>query len=171
MYWSRIYGYSLAYIKSVPQVEELTQDVFMDIWNNRKKLPSIENFANYLFIVTRNRVFKVLRKKLEGIVDVNNIQLKEDIWLPGQQIELKEAYTLVLTGIEKMPPVRKRVFTMSRLEGKSYEQIGLELNLSRNTVKEHIVKALNFIRNHLAAQGHSFIFIVACLLQDVINNL
>lgn len=149
-YWQKVYGFALAYTKSLPLAEEVTQDVFMDIWNSRERLSSLENFANFLFIVTRNRVFKVVRKKLQNTVNTDDVNMEEDIWLPDQQLELQEMYSLILKGIDQLPPVRKQVFTLSRLEGLSYDQISQQLNLSRNTVKEHIVKALNSLRAYLA---------------------
>lgn len=152
-YWTKIYGQAMAYIKSAQAAEELTQDIFMDLWHSREKLPAIEQPANYLFIVARNKIFNALRKKLETMVDVDKTQLEEDLWLPHMQMERKELYAILLTGIDKMPPVRRQVFTMSRLEGRSYEEIGQELQISRNTIKEHIVKALNYLRTHLAAHG------------------
>ncbi|MBC9909437.1 RNA polymerase sigma factor [Chitinophaga varians] len=159
IYWPRVYGHALAYAKSLSVAEELTQDVFMDIWNSREKLPAIENFANYLFIITRNRIFKAVRKKLDETEALEDVHSAEDIWLPDHQAEFKEIHALLLKGIGDLPPARRQVFTMSRIDGKSYEEICRELNISRNTVKEHIVKALNFLRNYLTQHGHQTITI------------
>lgn len=67
---------------------------------------------------------------------------------PDKQLQYKESYNKILQLIEQLPPARKKVFTMSRLEGKSYEEIAALLGISRNGVKDHIVKALNFLRTH-----------------------
>ena len=152
-YWTRVYGHALTYAKSLPAAEEMTQDVFMDIWNSREKLPDIEHFPNYLFIVTRNRLLKVIRKRLEETAFLEDVHPAEDIWLPDHQAEYREVHTLLMQGISRLPPVRRQVFTMSRLEGKGYDQIGEALQISRNTVKEHIVKALNFLRHYMASHG------------------
>jgi len=167
IYWSKVYGHALAYSKSLPLAEELTQDVFMDVWNTREKLGSIENFDNYLFIITRNRIFKVIRKKLEDTISTDKVDLEEDMWIPDQQMELREVYGLVLKGIEEMPPVRRQVFSMSRLEGMSYEDISQKLNISRNTVKEHIIKALNFLRSYLAFHGGPIVSVIALFLLTI----
>lgn len=160
-YWPRVYGHALAYTKSPHIAEEVTQDVFMDLWHHREKLPAIEHFDNYLFIVARNRIFKVIRKKLEETEALEDIHLAEDIWLPDQQAEFREIRTLLLTGIAELPPARRQVFTMSRIEGKSYEEICQELGVSRNTVKEHIVKALHFLRNYMAVHGRPMLSLLA----------
>jgi RNA polymerase sigma-70 factor (family 1) len=162
-YWTKVYGQALAYCKSSPQAEELTQDTFIAIWMNRQKLPGITNFAGYLYMIARHKLLNVIRQKLTGTITVDNIPLEEVNWRPDIQMEYRQAYDQLMQGIEALPPVRKKVFMMSRLEGKSYDQIAAELQVSRNTVKEHIVKALNFLRNHFATH-HDSLFSGALLL-------
>lgn len=163
-YWTRVYGHALTYAKSLPAAEEMTQDVFMDIWNSREKLPDIDHFPNYLFIVTRNRLLKIIRKRLEATASLEDIHPADDIWLPDQQAEYREIHTLLMHGISQLPPARRQVFTMSRLEGKGYDQIGQELQISRNTVKEHIVKALHFLRHYMARHGRPMLSLLTFLV-------
>lgn len=150
VYWTKVYGQALAYCKSAPQAEELTQDTFIAIWMNRQKLPDVTNFAGYLYMIARHKLLNVIRQKLTTTTPVDNIPLEETNWRPDIQLEYRQAYDQLMQGMEALPPMRKKVFMMSRLEGKSYDQIATELQVSRNTVKEHIVKALNFLRNHFA---------------------
>lgn len=150
VYWTKVYGQALAYCKSAPQAEELTQDTFIAIWMNRQKLPDVTNFAGYLYMIARHKLLNVIRQKLTTTTTVDNIPLEETNWRPDIQLEYRQAYDQLMQGMEALPPMRKKVFMMSRLEGKSYDQIATELQVSRNTVKEHIVKALNFLRNHFA---------------------
>lgn len=168
-YWPRIYGHALAYAKSLPAAEEITQDVFMDIWNSREKLPAVEQFSNYLFIVARNRVFKAMRKRLEETTALEDIHPAADIWLPDQQAEYREIHALLTKGISHLPPARRQVFTMSRMEGKGYEQISQELQISRNTVKEHIVKALHFLRHYMAQHGRPMISILTVMAGNLLR--
>lgn len=162
-YWARIYGHALTYAKSLPAAEEITQDVFMDIWNSREKLRDVEHFSNYLFIVARNRIFKAIRKRLEETTALEDIHPAADIWLPDQQAEYREIQALLTKGIALLPPVRRQVFTMSRMEGKGYDEICRELQISRNTVKEHIVKALNFLRHYMAGHGRPLLSLLTFL--------
>jgi RNA polymerase sigma-70 factor (ECF subfamily) len=114
----------------------------------RTKLPNVNNFSAYLFIITKNKVLSLLRKGLEQTVEPFE-NLEEEVWLPDKQLQHKEVYAAVLKGIELLPPARQNVFKMSRMDGKSYEEIAAALNISRNGVKDHIVKALVFLRQHL----------------------
>jgi len=165
LYWQKVYGHALAYTRSVALAEELTQDVFMAIWNTRSKLALLDNFANYLFIITRNRILKAVRRKLIETISTDNALLVEEIWVPDKQAEYKEFYQSVLSAIEYLPPVRKRVFIMNRIDGLTYEQICQNLKISRNTVKEHVVKSLNFLRIYFDTHnGKVFSLIISGLL-------
>ena len=74
MYGDIIFSQSLAFVKSVPQAEELTQDIFMKVWRNRQKLTQVDNFENWLYILARNLIFDSFKAKVNAPLDfaVNN---------------------------------------------------------------------------------------------------
>lgn len=160
LYWNKVYGHALAYAKSSPRAQEITQDVFLQVWNKREALKEVRDFKNFLFILGRNQIVSALRKKLDDLSSHDPVETPEDVLLPDQQLEYKQAHNKIMEAIEKLPPTRKTVFKMSRLEGMTYEEIGQKLNISRNTVKEHIILALNFIRTYLHSHGDLFALIV-----------
>ncbi|HEU4608779.1 MAG TPA: sigma-70 family RNA polymerase sigma factor, partial [Chitinophagaceae bacterium] len=114
----------------------------------REGLPEVEQFSDYLFIISRNELISALRKKGKEFSE-QGFEPEELIWRPDLQLQHKELYVSILTLIDQLPPVRKKIFMMSRMEGKSYEEIALLHGISRNGVKDHIVKALNYLRMHL----------------------
>lgn len=61
--WQKVVRHALSFVKSYPIAEELTQDVFVQIWNKREKLAEVNNFDNYLFIVSKNLIISHIRKK------------------------------------------------------------------------------------------------------------
>ena len=67
------------------------------------------------------------------------------------QVIRKEKAGLVHKAIEELPPKRKEVFKLCKLEGKSYEEISQRMGISTSTITDHIVKANVFIRNKLAS--------------------
>ncbi|HWB92566.1 MAG TPA: sigma-70 family RNA polymerase sigma factor [Puia sp.] len=159
-YWNNIYTQSLVYTRSVQQAEEATQDIFMKIWNSRVSLPSLDNFENFLFIVARNVIISALRKKRGLYVVEPAKDIIEGAPSPDQQFAYKESYDIINRGIDLMPPQRKQVFRLSRLEGMSHEEISRQLGISRNTVKEHIVKGLHFLRGYLKSHGGNTFFLL-----------
>jgi RNA polymerase sigma-70 factor (ECF subfamily) len=61
-----------------------------------------------------------------------------------------------------LPPQQRSVYLLSRLQGMSYEEIGRELNISPNTVRNHLVKALATIRVWLEQQDQLPLFLLCC---------
>jgi RNA polymerase sigma-70 factor (ECF subfamily) len=148
LFWNKVYTQALAYLKSSHIAQELTQDVFLKVWTNRSKLAEVNNFSGYLFVMTRNEIISQLRKKESEATEPGD-SLEEVEWIPDRQMEYKQSYATILKGIELLPPARQNVFKMSRLEGKTYDEIAMEMNISRNGVKDHVVKSLLFLRNYL----------------------
>jgi RNA polymerase sigma-70 factor (ECF subfamily) len=146
MHWNRIYSHALAFLKSSICAQEITQDIFLHIWNKRDKLSNIENFNNYFFILGRNRIISAMRKKLtKPFVEVSLNQV-EEIYYPDRQLETKQTWEFLVKGIEELPPTRKIVFKMSRLEGLSYKKIASQLHISKNTLKDNLSLLLTQLR-------------------------
>ena len=109
-------------------------------------LRSRSSFENYLYIITRNYTISDLRKKLKGD------ELPPDpgsAWTPEQQLQLKELSGRLRRIIDRLPPKRKQVFIMSRLEDKSHQEIASELGISTGTVNQQLIAALSFVRAEL----------------------
>jgi RNA polymerase sigma-70 factor (family 1) len=168
---NNLYSQALAYTKSSEVAQDIVQDVFMKIWMKRKELTSIERFENYLFIMTRNRIISILRKKLTlPVSDGMQELIEENSPTPEQQFSLKQAESILEKGILAMPPQRQMVFKLSRKEGLSYAEIAEELGISTSTVKSHIVQALNFLRDYLRLHGEPLITLALILFLQKFRN-
>ena len=153
-YWSRVYFNTLTLVKSTAVAQELTQDIFLKIWLQREKLREVQNFSNYIYVVGRNQVIAALRKKIIDTAAADTAALREDMLSPDLRLEGKEAYKMLMEGVERLTPQQKLVFKLSRLEGLSHEEIARQMGLSKNTVKVHMVIALNFLRGWLRDLGY-----------------
>lgn len=147
-YWKKVYNHALAYTQSPVVAEEITQDVFLKVWMKRALLLQVNDFKNYLFILSRNQIVSALRKNLTKTHDIGVLEFPETALPPDKQLQYKETYSKILEIIEALPPARRKIFKMSRLDGLSYDEIAKALNLSKNTVKRQIVIALNFLRTN-----------------------
>jgi len=153
-YWSRVYFNTLTLVKSTAVAQDLTQDIFLKIWLQREKLREVQNFSNYIYVVGRNQVIAALRKKIIDTAAADTAALREDLLSPDLRLEGKDAYKMLMEGVERLTPQQKLVFRLSRLEGLSHEEIAQQLGLSKNTVKVHMVIALNFLRGWLRDLGY-----------------
>ncbi|MDO5979000.1 RNA polymerase sigma factor [Flavivirga spongiicola] len=154
-YRNDVYAYSISMLKTKVLAEEIVQDVFLKIWQHRDRLNPDLSFKSYVFTITRNLTFNLISKV------ANNRKLKEEVFYESQEfynpIEDKIAehdYEIIKNNaIEQLPPKRKIIFKMSRNEGKSYEEISKELNISVSTVKGQMSKALATIKDFLQTHG------------------
>lgn len=154
-YKKRIYAYVLTIVKSSFTAEEITQEIFIKLWLCQDKLDEINNLDGFIFKIVRNQALNHLRKaayddKLlkEILTHINAEQNNVDdkLLTADYQILMQEA-------LDNLSPQRRLVYELSRNKGLNYEEIALQLNLSKNTVKNHIVSALKQIRSHLIENG------------------
>lgn len=148
-YTPLVFKHLLYYTKNAAVSEELTQDVFMSIWRNREKLAGMENFAGYVHIITRNRAHQAFRETLRAndTPPQDMLQMLPDP--PGAAIELKDLTNSLNKAIDALPPRRREVFKLSRIDGMTYEEIAEKLSISRSAVNQHIIAALLFLRTYL----------------------
>jgi len=150
-YRDDVYGYSVSMLKTNVLAEEIVQDVFLNIWQHRDRLNPDLSFRSYVFTITRNLTFNLISKV------ANNRKLKEEVFYTSQKayspIENRMAeadYERIKNkAIEQLPPRRRLIFEMSRVDGMSYKEISEELNISVSTVKGQTSKSLASIRDYL----------------------
>lgn len=161
LYWKNVYAHALSWVKSVEEAEELTQDIFLKVWTARDQISRIENFESWLFIITRNALASAVRKKLNLPTFIQDQEREENVLRPDYLLENRQHYQVLLTGIGLLPEKRQQVFRMSRLEGRTHEEIAQLLGMHKDTVAQYIVKAVTFLKSYLHEHlGDSLLVIV-----------
>lgn len=154
-YSSKLFGFALKYFRNENDAEELVQEVFLKIWENRKSLKSEHSFKSYLFTIALNQIRKHFNKKASSLRFLESFRY--DLELSEDQSAYQENYESVMQQInsiiEQLPERRLEIFTKSKLEGKSSKEIADELNISAGTVDNQVSAALQFIRNNLNKQN------------------
>jgi RNA polymerase sigma-70 factor (ECF subfamily) len=155
-YWQNVYVVALDFTKSETLAEEITQDVFLKIWQNRDNLSTIRKFDDYLFIVARNHIYNVLRKKSIERPFIVHLEeyFQETSYLSDQAVCFKETRDLIDAAVELLPPQQRLIFLLSRNEGFNHNEISEKLGISKGTIKSHINKALHSIRSFLQKNSH-----------------
>lgn len=153
IYHKRLLHYITLFIKSPEIAEEVVMDVFMKIWLGRDIINEVENFDSFLFRVAHNKAIDFLRSVSK------DPDFKELIW-GTMQLKASEAadHLLLRNEFDKkvreamslLSKQRREVFTLSRDQDLTHEQIAYRLGLSKHTVNNHIVEAKRFIRDYLA---------------------
>ena len=150
-YYKKLKRFTGQITKSDYLAEEITQEVFVNIWLNRDKINSALSFNGYIYKVARNLTInhlkKIARSEKTRKEFWNNIEkAKNDI---SEQVIHSEYSQCFEEAISKLPKQKQLIFKLSREEGKSHHEIAKELGISKNTVKNHMVTALKTIKNYL----------------------
>lgn len=162
-YRSKIYNYALNLLKSPDTAEEVVQLVFIRIWQKRAQINIDLSFNAYLRKITLNHVLnhlkKISRDKIlqEEIFDV--ITMRPD--RTDDKLMEKELRKIYSEAIAQLPAQKKLIYQLSRHEELSHEEIAQKLNLSKNTVKNHIVEATKGIRAYVSKNGGIMSIILA----------
>jgi RNA polymerase sigma-70 factor (family 1) len=165
-YQRKVYKQALTWLKDTQWAEEITQDVFLKIWSKRDSLSTVSKFDGYLFILCKNIILNSLEcssKKaiLKRVVDLPDAEIIDPSYSADKIILLKDAQNTTATIINSLPPVRRKVFIMNRFEGLTYEEIARDLNISRSGVRDHMVKALQFLRKATSSEMICLILILS----------
>ncbi len=149
-YWNNIYSVALAYLKSPQLAQDIVQDVFLKVWDNREKFVSINDPAGYIYMMGRNAVINAFKKKISFTgIEESNLPIPDDFMLPYQFLEIKQLQQHIDNLIDQLPPQQRHIIKLSRVEALSHQEIADRLGIEKATVKNHIVRALNKIRIQL----------------------
>lgn len=150
-YYPRMKRFLCGFVESEEEAEDLSQDIFVRLWQNHAALADIENFNAYLYRVAKNTVYTYLEKSLKtevaSINTVSEIPEAEDL---EEILFAKELEDIVDLTVEQMPQQRKNIFILSRKQGLSNQEIADRLSISKRTVETHISAALSVIRENLS---------------------
>ena len=161
-YRPKIYSYAFQLFGNVQMADELVQEVFLKVWLNRDKLPHILKFDSWLFIIARNKVFDMLKLRAKENTARQQMArfLNPEANLVEDQLLDKENELRLQHALEHLSPQQKLVFTLSRHQGMKHEEIASQLNISRSTVKTHLVNALKTIRDILHFHSDSALLLL-----------
>lgn len=154
LYSAQLFKKILRMVYDEDIAKELLQDLFMKIWEGREKIDPSRSFKSFLYAVGINLVYDHFRKTAKTNVMIARLisTAVEQYTHTEEGIIEKENMDIINSAVQKLPPQRKRVFVLCKLEGKSYAEVSKELNISSSTIHDHMVKANCLIRKYL--QNH-----------------
>ena len=150
-YSQRLFNFSVKYLKSTEEAEEVVQEVFLYIWEKREGLKPESSFNSYLFTIAHNIIKKhFIKKSRENAFkdDVIYEFLKQENNL-DQVIDYKFILEKVESIIDRLPERRKEIFIKRKYYGLPVKQIAEELSISPNTVENQLAAAQKQILGEL----------------------
>ena len=168
LYSGRLFGYLIKLIKSDVCARELLQDTFIKLWNNRENIDPKQSFRSYLFRIAENNVYDFFRKaardkKLQAAIIKSACRHYQHV---EENLLTKENEQILQDAINLLPPKRRQIFQLIKIEERSYDEVSTLLNISVSTINDHIVKATKSIREalkqyHIAELGMIFLFLLS----------
>ncbi len=162
-YSKKLYVFSMNYLKSEADSEEIVQAVFVKIWENRHQLKTELSFKAFIFKVAHNEILKFFRSKAYHQSFVKDQLLQSEINSDDEKrIEYKSILNEVNKLINLLPEKRRVIFIKSRIDGMTSTEIAEQMNIAKSTVDNNLTEALKFLKSK--ASNLSFnILLFLCL--------
>ncbi|SFH39885.1 RNA polymerase sigma factor [Pedobacter insulae] len=167
-YREKVYSYAFKILKSESEAEDVLQDVFLKLWLH-DELDEIDNFEGYLKAMTRNHVFKVLRRQNLKCATNNLLKIK---WTESHNeteelVLLNDSQLIINRALNEMPPKQKLVYNLCKSDGLKYDAVAKRLAISPLTVKTHMQHSLRFLRSYLTK--HTDIAVFLLIIENLIR--
>ncbi|GEN71169.1 RNA polymerase sigma factor [Chryseobacterium lathyri] len=151
-YYQSLTGHLIRLLKSTELAKEVVQDTFMAVWEHRDRIDTERPLKSYIFKTATNNTFNIFKKAaydekyrayLFPIIEVGYEHIEARVFEKENEQMLGEI-------MQRMSKKQREVFVLCKLQGKSYEEAGKELNISTNTIHTHIKRANLFIKESLS---------------------
>ncbi len=139
------------------EAEDILQEVFITLWNKRLKLTPDHSVAGWLFSTSYYKSLEFIKKRIRQSVVPFTDTLNEAFVLDEEPSQAEKDYldklSLLTDAIELLPTRKKLAFKLCRLEGKSYEEIALALNISAGSARDYVKSASRQLRKYIEAKN------------------
>ncbi len=145
-YYSKVRTFILGYVKTMMDAEELTEEIFVTLWNNHKNIDPTKSFDSYLFTIAKNKALNFLKRKNASKIIIEMQAPPSLSSSPEEEFIAMEKALLIEMIVEKMPAQRRKVYQL-RQQGLSNDEIAKELNTTKRNVESQISFALKEVRS------------------------
>ena len=148
-------------LKDAAASDDIIQETFIRIWINRDKLPAIENPRSWVLRIAYYRAFNYMRNRQAHNKALQSLSLnkKRGHTGPDDVVAFNALSKLVNTAVSQLPGQQNKIYRLNRENGMSISQIATHMELSPQTVKNTLSRAMAFIRDFIEKKGY-----LVCLL-------
>lgn len=165
-YAPKVFGFAFSYFKSREKSEEIVQEAFLKIWNDRGSLQPDLSFNSYLLTISRNLIVDCIRRNsIESFFKSDLVKrLASEYNHVENEVNVNELQGVVNDAINNLPAKRRKIFTLVRRENVSYNEISNRLGVSKKTIEAQMNKAHKAIRSYLHLHYRYGTFLLPFLL-------
>ena len=169
-YFSKMKYFAKVYVLSEEDAENIVQDVFTELWENKDTRFEYTNLTAYLFASTKNKCLNFLRHQTIRQESANKIQEEYQLTLQASLNSLEvldtelfsnqETDKILKKALDNLPEKCRQIFIMNKIEGKKQKEIAEILNISVNTIETQMGIAYKHLRKELKNNLPLFLFII-----------
>jgi RNA polymerase sigma-70 factor (ECF subfamily) len=150
-YEVKLYTYVYKFSKNQELAEEILQDVFVSLWEFRETIDPTMPLGALLYKIAKNKILNAVRResRLAQVHKDYGLTMEVSRDLTEEKVVQNDYDRMVNTAIDNLPRQRRSIFRMNHQEGKTYDEIAAVLGISRNTVRNQMIKSLKYVRNFL----------------------
>jgi len=150
--------------------EDIVQEAFLKLWQNRNRIVPY-NMGGWLHTVTTHLAYKHVKKEKRSntYAKLNHIQRDWHTDVEDRLLQ-KESQNTYDTVCMRLPEKQQAVYRLSREQGLTRDEIACQLSISPNTVKNHLLKAVQFMKDHIQTCGLLVAFLVLCNLFFILHS-
>lgn len=149
-YYKLLVLFCKQYVDDLSTAEDMVQDVFVNIYENRKTLSITTSFKSFLYTSVKNKALNHTKRSKKMVLNNyetnNNILLTEEDTIAIEQLELSKK---LHRAISRLPKKNQEIFKMSRFKGYTNQEIAELMQLSIRTVETHISNSIKELKNTL----------------------
>ncbi len=165
---NKIYKVALAYVKSPAIAEEVVQDVFLKVWLHRENLRDVKSFESWVHTVGKNQIVNRYKRtltdnKMRAEYQQQSISAEDNQTF--SRVLDKEYERILQKGLSLLSTQQREIYRLVKERGYTYKEAAEILNISPLTVKTHLARAMNFLRNYIKEAASLCIFY---LLKDIL---
>lgn len=162
IYRNKVYNTAIGYAQNAEDAEEITQDVFIEVFNSAGKFKGSSSLSTWIYRITVNKSLDFIRytkrkKRFAVITSLFSPGTGEqkidtpDFIHPGIEMEMKEQSAILFKAINKLPDNQKTAFILSKLENLSYNEISEVMKTSVSSVESLLFRAKGNLKKYLSS--------------------
>ena len=151
-YNGKIYHFALATLYDKTVAEDVTQNVFLSVWEHRKNIIPEENFQAYLYTIAKNLVYRETEKMILAFRYENYINKEytdEEDFSTEKTIDANSLEEMIFRLVDRLPQARKKIFLLRFADDLSNKEIAQRLSISEKNVEMQMRRSLNYLQQRL----------------------
>lgn len=169
LYRNRFILFAISYVDNKEVAEDIVMDSFMYYWEKRTELADTSNIPGYILTTIKHKSLNYLKHKLHvekthseikshqsRVTELNISSLEA---CEPQELFARELEALIMDTLKQLPEPTRTIFIKSRLNNKTYKEIGYDLNISEKSIEYHLTKAVKILKENLKDYLHLLILL------------